>query len=231
MEKLFKRLDAFRSSDKTQQTGAQDIFTNPLNIVTRQLLHELPFVRYHEWGSLDPDSMKNAVSRARRAAVAKEVASMPHHIHARSLLKELPFAWDPLPSPASGTRPCWEPPVLDYTWYEQLLQGDKEITARDGKAEIVWRSEVMDYSIEARLLTRYWLFALDAWKAAGGCQEQRFWNSLSQALGQDIGEFGDEYDEILRRHGKSKDDWRDMFQRITETAQEKDPVFEFESWR
>lgn len=56
-------------------------------------------------------------------------------------------------------------------------------------------------------------------------------DNLWQALGQDLNEFGDEYDEILRRHRKSKDDWADMFQRIKETAQEKDPIFEVGSWR
>lgn len=80
---------------------------------------------YHGWGSLNPNSMNNAASRARSIAMAKGVTAMPQHIHARSLLKELPFAWDPLPSPAAWKRPCWEPPVLDYTWFEELLQETK----------------------------------------------------------------------------------------------------------
>lgn len=199
----------------------------------KELLSEMPFACNVSWSEQDPDSIRKAASRARRVDVAKRVASMPQHIHAQSLLKELPLACDPLPNSASEKRPYWEPSVLDYTWYEQLLHGDKEITARDGKVEIGWRTEVMDYTIEARLLTPYRRFALDARKSAGGCgdwQEQHFWDNLSQALAQDLHEFGDERDEILRRHGKSKDDWGDMFQRIIETTQEKHPLFEVGGW-
>ena len=47
---------------------------------------------------------------------------------------------------------------MNYTWFEQLLQADKEITSREGKVDIVFRRDVMDFTIEVSLLSRYWHF-------------------------------------------------------------------------
>lgn len=42
---------------------------------------------------------------------------------------------------------------MNYTWFEQLLQADKEITSREGKVDIVFRRDVMDFTIEVSLLS------------------------------------------------------------------------------
>lgn len=151
MEELCKQLSAIHISPRLQRAAdAEAILLLPAQKLTGWMLHGLPFAHDLSCDLLDAD--------------------LNHNKLARKLLDELPFAFNGkrgLLSPAPGKRPSWEPPVLDYTWYEPLLQGDKEITARDGKAGIVWRTEMMDYTIEARLLTRYWRFAFDARKAAG----------------------------------------------------------------
>ena len=70
------------------------------------------------------------------------------------------------------------------------MQGDKEITARDGKKDIAWRTDVLDTLIEVLLVERYRIFTDIQQEAAVGCgdwQEEHFWGTLSLALDEDYG--------------------------------------------
>lgn len=95
-----------------------------------------------------------------------------------------------LPNPKSGSRPCWEPSILDYSEYEDILKAHDTITEREGRGDIVWRTEVLDLSIEHGLLEEYpkWVKAmLDEAKMESDDKESgefRFYRALLQAVGR-----------------------------------------------
>ena len=93
------------------------------------------------------------------------------------------------------------------------MQGDKEITARDGKKDIAWRTDVLDTLIEVLLVERYRIFTDIQQEAAVGCgdwQEEHFWDTLSRALDEDGDEMDGKCGQILHRHGKSYVVWKAM---------------------
>ena len=75
-----------------------------------------------------------------------------------------------LPPPQSTQRPCWEPPVLEYVWFETILGGAKEKTKRGGRREIAFETEVIDNYIEEALLHEYhgWINEKKAHGIKGG---------------------------------------------------------------
>ena len=122
-------------------------------------------------------------ARIQRGADAKELSAIPPNKINRRLLKELPFAFDPgLPSPKPCHRPCWEPPAnIDYSWFEAVLQVDKEITIRDGNKDIAFRTDLMDYFLENHLQWCYRDLVEKRERAIGPYsdrQEDLFWQNL-----------------------------------------------------
>lgn len=59
------------------------------------------------------------------------------------------------PSPKTGRRSCREPPILDYSWFEELISAQKELNEREGSKDIAWRSERMNNLVEQELLLTY----------------------------------------------------------------------------
>lgn len=41
-----------------------------------------------------------------------------------------------LPVPSPGQRPCWEPPVLNYIWFKDVIAAQKEFGTRHGNNDI-----------------------------------------------------------------------------------------------
>ena len=60
-----------------------------------------------------------------------------------------------LPSPWFGKRPCWEPPMLNYGWFEQFLEAEREMAKRKGSEDIAFRTEINDLLLERKLLQEY----------------------------------------------------------------------------
>lgn len=60
-----------------------------------------------------------------------------------------------LPTPQPECRPVWEPPMFDYSWFEQLLDAEKEVNVQEGNKEIAWRTGAMDIMIDQEIQNTY----------------------------------------------------------------------------
>lgn len=92
-------------------------------------------------------------ARLQRQAEAEELAAKQDNAW---LLNELPSVWDKrLHTPEPGCRPVWEPPALDYSIFEVIIEAQKELNVEEGSKEIYWRVDMMDNYVERLLLTKY----------------------------------------------------------------------------
>ena len=119
----------------------------------------------------------------------------------------------PLPDPAPGNRPCWEPPILDYSWFDDLITAQKEMDKRDGSKDLAWRTETMDNVVEDALLRTYFYDYLrtmekpplgyqPSFSNSGSYPEAMFWQGLRGALWDDIHKLYVEGQAIRKRYGK-----------------------------
>lgn len=109
---------------------------------------------------------------------------------------------------------------MDFSYFEIFLQADKDISAKEGKKQIAWRTDVVNSTIELSLLGRYRYLVLSACSrpGCGDRQEKHFWSTLSRALIEGIHELKNGPDEIVRRHEKRDEDWSNIYIRIMKVA-------------
>lgn len=177
-------------------------------------------------------SRSHISARLQRQAEAEELAAKQGNAW---FLKQLPLVWERrLPIPDYGRRPVWEPPDLDYSMIEVLIEAQKEMNVKEGSSWIAWRTEMFDNFVERLLLMKYqnWI---DAQKKdsrdCGNEEELSFWRKLLREVGQDWYDGVNERNEIVERHGKSLDDWRRLRDNVTEIAKVKHARFESSDWR
>ena len=61
-----------------------------------------------------------------------------------------------LPSSELRYSPCEEPPILNYSWLEAVLDAENEFNRRDGGCDIAWKTDVVDKLLEYDLLHSYY---------------------------------------------------------------------------
>lgn len=148
-------------------------------------------------------------------------------------LSSLPISQTPssygLPSPHSGQRPCWEPPSLNYSWLETLIEAQKEMNTRDGHQDIAFRTDVMDNIVEGELLYNAYIPWVKAQQEmAYGFQsgkETAFWECLTGEIEEDMREVRHESRDIRTKHGKGREDCAEFRNRVVEIAREKKSDF------
>ena len=93
-----------------------------------------------------------------------------------------------LPDPRPKCRPCWEPPILAYTEYEEALQAHKTIGERAGSTNVTWRTHALDHISERSLLVDHWDWAEDSRNDAlenGIYKEAAFLRTLRAEIAED----------------------------------------------
>ena len=110
----------------------------------------------------------------------------------------------PPPKLKASKRPCWEPPILDHSWLEILLNAQKEMTTRDGNEEISWRTDIIDNIIEGEILyTVYSPWVKKQAVRARHLQEMAFLKELEVALREVMRGVNEEGRVIRNAHGNS----------------------------
>lgn len=99
--------------------------------------------------------------------------------------------------------------MLDYGWFEQFLDAEKEMAKRKGSEDIAFRTEINDLLLERKLLQEYSSDAYDKErKAQFLTPEWHFWHRLYLAIDQERGDLENELNyEVHTRHGKTVEDW------------------------
>ena len=100
----------------------------------------------------------------------------------------MPLGRKGLPDPKPKFRPCWEPPILAYTEYEEALQAHKTICEREGSTNVTWRTHALDHISERSLLVDYWDWAEDSRNDAlehGRYKEAGFLRTLRAEIAED----------------------------------------------
>lgn len=164
--------------------------------------------------------------------------SLGHRIAGRSL-----------PSPSPEDRPCWEPPILNYSWFEDLIKAQKEMDKREGSRDLPWRTETMDNIVEDALLRTYFYEYLptkavpsiadmasvgeesageggDGVEGSGAAtSDALFWQGLRRAVWEDIHDLYVEGKQIRKKHGKRNRDHAELLIGVKAIATKKSPDF------
>ena len=127
-----------------------------------------------------------------------------------------------LPHPLPGTRPSWEPPILGYSHYEDLVKAREAIAIEEGRRDAAWRTEAFDLCLEGSLLSEYGEWADEAQQSAmdkGEWAEAEFLRGLRAELRRDLVDVSEEAEEFPERFGL--DDKADKYlQRVEDEAYE-----------
>lgn len=165
--------------------------------------------------------------RLRRLAEEQDTADQYHDDANSSMSSANSISRRPLLSnPLPGQRPCWEPRLFDYSWFEHYLAAGKEMATREGNGDVGFRTDVMDQCIETELLIIYgdWLAKQKKYSPP---HEAFFWNGLHGSVLGDVSyalEHGAH--EVMTRHGKSHEEWCRLRAGLMIIAREKDPTIE-----
>ena len=146
------------------------------------------------------------------------------------------IAGRPLPDPAPENRPCWEPPILDYSWFEDLITAQKEMDKRDGSKDLAWRTETMDNIVEDALLRTYFYDYLPTMDKppigyhpsssnTHSYPEAMFWQGLRGALWDDIHELYVEGQAIRKKFGKRNTEHAQLLMGVKAIAVKKNKNF------
>lgn len=130
-----------------------------------------------------------------------------------------------LPSPELGYRPCWEPPILDYSWLEAVLDAEKELNRRDGSRDIAWRTDAMNEFFEYELLHSYYSQWVVDQRTNVYLHDIPFWDSLLNDVRVDYSELAISRRTTQLRHEKQFFAWLELRDAITKIAQTKDASF------
>lgn len=109
-----------------------------------------------------------------------------------------------LPHPLPRTRPCWEPPILGYSQYEDLIKAREAIAIEEGRRDAAWRTEAFDLCLEGSLLSEYGEWADESQQSAmdkGEWAEAEFLRGLRVELRRDLVDVSEEAEEFPERFG------------------------------
>lgn len=213
MVKLCKQLESFHiSAALLRVADEQAIFADPQKIeLTRRLLHKLPFAENFNCGLLDADLFQNKMAR--------KLLKGYHSLGMMNVTCQIQTMTVDL----AGNHEC------------QIILGSKLSRKQTRsslleKASKAFHGERMPWTCRSRRdclhdIRISWLDSREVAGGGGDWQEERFWDTLSRALGENIDEVANETEEILRRLGKNDADWWNNYDRITEVAREKDASF------
>lgn len=139
-----------------------------------------------------------------RAQKAAKQANSARQQHAQSHLD----VRVPPPMPEAGTRPCWEPPIFDYTFYGNLVEAQKEYNMRQGSKDVGFITDIMDSVVEKGLLNMYQesIMHLNLGGEKETSAEHQYWEALAKNLEEDMKEVDHDLQIIRARQGTT---WRE----------------------
>lgn len=111
----------------------------------------------------------------------------------------MPLGRKGLPDPKPKCRPCWEPPILAYTEYEEALQAHKTICKREASTNVTWRTHPLHHISERSLLVDYWDWVEDSRNEAlknGRYKEAGFLRTLRAEIAEDQEELRKEAGDV-----------------------------------
>ena len=91
--------------------------------------------------------------------------------------------------------------MLDYSWFEKILDVGKEVQSHDDTKNITLRTEIMDLTIEIESLRRYedWAMNESYVMHQAGLREAHFWYVLCRTSVRGQSSVRDESSEIWPR--------------------------------
>lgn len=160
---------------------------------------------------------------------------------AQEMVGVLPQYCGGLCSPDPGCRPCWEPPIFDYSRYDGILAAEKELTVREGRKEGEYRMYCIDEFMGRNLLTLYFGWdqdmEIDAKHRVMACNggkrmrrgawgnEVEFWSELMFEVSDHRMKMKEENGSPEERHGFDIRPGKIVMERVLEVARELDHHF------